>query len=155
MSSFFMASMLLLLLRIIVDKLKNFEFLSPSLSHNSLDFCRQITTLLRSHSESSIWRAFSTNSFSREGCLSSTSLIFLSRILILFWQWLKTSLFNLRRASLVTPCFLYSLVKSDPATFNYTVAPFILEPNCLKFKRSISEAVGSNLCLGGLVYGQT
>ena len=51
--SILMASTLLLLLRIIVDKWKNLEFLSPILSHNSLDFCRQITSLRRSHSESS------------------------------------------------------------------------------------------------------
>lgn len=43
-------SIWLCLLWIMVERWKNFEFLSPSFNLNSLDFCRHKISLLRSHS---------------------------------------------------------------------------------------------------------
>lgn len=70
------ASMLFLLLRIMVERWKNLEFLSPSLSHSSLDFWRQRASLLINHSNNSNCNHILVASFFWDGGLSWTCLIF-------------------------------------------------------------------------------
>lgn len=104
--SSFIALMLFLLLRMMVERWKNLEFLSPSLSQSSLDFWRQRASLLINHFDNSDCNEISIASFSWDEGLSWTCLIFWSREFILFWHWPKTSLFHFRSASLVVACFL-------------------------------------------------
>ena len=70
------ASIWLCLLQIMVERWKNFEFLSP-FSLNSLDFCRHKISLLRSHSDSSDCKVASDNPLSVESSLLWMSLIVL------------------------------------------------------------------------------
>ena len=58
------ASIEFLFLRIMVDKWKTLEFLSPSLNHTSLDFCLQNISCLKSHSFSSDCKHASNLQFS-------------------------------------------------------------------------------------------
>ena len=63
-SSVLIASILFLLLRMMVERWKNLEFLSPSFSQISLDFCRHKVSLRNSHFASLDWREVLRASFS-------------------------------------------------------------------------------------------
>lgn len=63
-SSVLITLILFLLLQMMVERWKDFEFLSPSFSQISLDFCRHKVSLRNSHSASSDWREVSRASFS-------------------------------------------------------------------------------------------
>lgn len=97
-----------------VERWKNFVFLSPSFSQSLQDFCFQSISLLRSHSDSSTCNSSLILPFSSAGGLFWTSEILSISRLILTWQCSNTTLFHLQSASLVLACFLYSLKKADP-----------------------------------------
>lgn len=118
-SSDLIASILFCRRLMMVDRWKNLVFLSLSLSHSSLDFSRHKTSLFKSHSLSSAWRAASDLPLLFEGLALWTLEIFWIRVLILTWQRPKTSLFHLRRAWRVASCFLHNLVKLDPMTSSF------------------------------------
>lgn len=66
-SSSFMAAIKIRLLSATVEAWKNFEFQSPSLNHNSLDFCLQMILDLSSYSFNSLWSSNSLLINSDEG----------------------------------------------------------------------------------------
>ena len=104
-SSFFMASVEFLLRRMTVDRWKNLEFLSPSLSHNSLDFCLQWASFLHIHSFNSPCSIASDLAFCSVLTFACTASILEVSSLIRFWQWPKTFLFHFFRALAIKDCF--------------------------------------------------
>ena len=88
---------------IMVERWNNVEFVSPSLSLSSRDFCHHMILLLKSQLESSDCRFASRMPSSNDPSLLRSSLIFWSGELILDWQLPlpNTSLFQMRKASVV------------------------------------------------------
>ena len=77
------ASMLICLLLMMVERWKNFVFLSRTFNHNSLDSCFYRISLLINHSNNSNCSVSSIMPFSSEGVFLWTSLMFLMRRLTL------------------------------------------------------------------------
>ena len=82
------------LLQITIERWKNFEFRSPSLSHKCLDFCLHFTSSHSSHSLSSKLRVASSSRFSFDGSRPCILLILSSISLIRVFALPKTSLFQ-------------------------------------------------------------
>ena len=123
--SFFIESIEFLLLLMMVEKWKNFEFLSPSLSQTSLDFSFQSISFLRSHSFSSAWRWASFLQFSFVQSAFWISWILVSSTSILLWQWPNTSLFHLLKTVWVFSYFMYSFEKSETSTSFFQASSII------------------------------
>lgn len=114
-----MASILFLLLLIMVERWKNFVFLSPSFSQSSRDFCVHMISLLNYHSDNFIWSSSSILPLFSKGGLFWTLVIFSIRRFILTWQCSNTSLFHFWSASLMLACILYSFVKAGPLASSF------------------------------------
>ena len=113
-----MASMEFFLRRMIVERWKNFVFLSPSVSQISRDFCFQIVSILASHSFRSLWSFASSLTLSIDLSLLWISTNCSVRPLIRVWQKPNMFLFQYFNATQVAFCFLQSSLQGNHKIFS-------------------------------------
>ena len=141
--SFVIASIELCLLRIMVERWKNFVFWSSSRNQISRDFCFQTISLQLSHSFNSLYSFASFFALMTETSWPWISLISLVSSFMRVWQKPNTFLFHFFIVLMVAFCFLQSF------TLGQLVNAFIQDLRTTSVQRgSLTQAASNQKGLG-------